>query len=81
MYSSLMPVKCNIIIFIFRSKDVIMSDLYRHFDDDINKHTNDDEEDKESSLLIDTMDISPSMLSTSSPAKTDWLGQLVNQHR
>ncbi|XP_027843438.1 RNA polymerase I-specific transcription initiation factor RRN3-like isoform X1 [Aphis gossypii] len=64
-----------------RSKDFIMSNLYRHFDDDIIKHTNDDEEDKESSLLIDTMDISPSMLSTSSPAKTDWLGQLVNQHR
>ncbi|XP_022170492.1 RNA polymerase I-specific transcription initiation factor RRN3-like isoform X1 [Myzus persicae] len=64
-----------------RSKDCIMPDLYRHFEDDINKHANiDDEEDKESSLLIDTMDISPSMLSTSSPAKTDWLGQLVNQH-
>jgi len=56
--------------------------LYRHFDDDINKQSNiDDEEDKESSLHIDTMDISPSMLSTSSPAKTDWLGQLVNQHQ
>jgi len=67
---------------IFRSKDFIIPDLYRHFDDDINKHTNiDDEEDKESALLNDTMDISPSMLSTSSPAKTDWLGQLVNQHQ
>jgi len=70
------------IIIIFRSKDFIIPDLYRYFDDDINKHVNiDDEEDKESSLAIDTMDISPSMLSTSSPAKTDWLGQLVNQHQ
>lgn len=70
------------IIIIFRSKDFIIPDLYRHFDDDINKHVNvDDEEDKETSLAIDTMDISPSMLSTSSPAKTDWLGQLVNQHQ
>jgi len=70
------------VVIIFRSKDFIMPELYRHFEDDINKHVNvDDEEDKESSLPIDTMDISPSMLSTSSPAKTDWLGQLVNQHQ
>lgn len=55
-----------------------MSELYRHFDDDINKQTVDEEEDKEPSL-IECMDISPSMLSTSSPAKTDWLGQLVKQ--
>lgn len=27
--------------------------------------------------LQEIMDISPSMLSTSSPAKTDWLGQLI----
>lgn len=67
--------------FIFRSKDIIVSDLYKHFDDDINKETNDEEEDKESSLLVENMDISPSMLSTSSPAKTDWLGQLVKQHQ
>lgn len=68
----------NVSICIFRSKDIIMSDLYRHFNDD--KHlNNDDEEDKES-LHLDTMDISPSMLSTSSPSKTDWLKQLVNHH-
>jgi len=79
-----MSLKCNIytVVIIFRSKDFIMPDLYRHFDDDISKHVNiDDDEDKDSSLPIDTMDISPSMLSTSSPAKTDWLGQLVNQHQ
>lgn len=59
-----------------------MSDLYRHFDDDINKHgRNDEEEEKDTSLVFDSMDISPSMLSTSSPAKTDWLGQLVTQHQ
>lgn len=69
-------------IFVFRSKDVIMSDLYRYFDDDAKKRRSiDDEEDKESSLLIENMDISPSMLSTSSPAKTDWLGQLVKQQQ
>lgn len=59
-----------------------MIDLYRHFDDDINKEINaDEEEEKESSLLFENMDISPSMLSTSSPAKTDWLGQLVKQQQ
>jgi len=59
-----------------------MSDLFRHFDDELNKHpNNDEEEDKESLFFVDNMDISPSMLSTSSPAKTDWLGQLVNQHQ
>lgn len=63
----------------FRSKDD-MSHLYRHFDDDTNKHSIDEEEEKESSF-VDNMDISPSMLSTSSPAKTDWLGQLVAQHK
>jgi RNA polymerase I-specific transcription initiation factor RRN3 len=64
-----------------RSKDVL-SDLYIHFDDCTNQHVNnDEEEDKESSLLIDNMDISPSMLSTSSPAKTDWLGQLVKHQQ
>lgn len=66
-----------------RSKE-FMSDLYRHFDDDVGKndHIEEEEEDKESSsLLIDTMDISPSMLSTSSPVKTDWLGQLVKQQQ
>lgn len=68
-------------IFIFRSKSFV-SDLYRQFDDDVNKRDPvDEEEDKESSSLIDTMDISPSMLSTSSPAKTDWLGQLVKEHQ
>lgn len=65
-----------------RSKDIIMSNLYRQFDDDTNKHAiiNEDE-DKESTSFVDTMDISPSMLSTSSPAKTDWLRQFVNQHQ
>lgn len=68
-------------ILIFRSKGFV-SDLYRQFDDDVNKKDSvDEEEDKESSSLIDTMDISPSMLSTSSPAKTDWLGQLVKEHQ
>jgi hypothetical protein len=69
------------VILFYRSKDIIMSDLYRQFNDDTNKHDNiDDDEDKES-LFVDNMDISPSMLSTSSPAKTDWLGQLVNQQQ
>jgi len=62
-----------------------LSNLYRHFDDNINKCKNTEEEEEEekdsSSLFVDNMDISPSMLSTSSPAKTDWLGQLVNQHQ
>lgn len=58
-----------------------MPDLYNNFDDDLNKLAINEEEDKESSLLVDTMDISPSMLSTSSPAKTDWLGQLVKQQQ
>lgn len=66
----------------FRSKNVIMPDLFRHFQDDLNNDSkNDEEEDKESSLFVSNMDISPSMLSTSSPVKTDWLGQLVNQHQ
>jgi len=56
--------------------------LYRQFDDDINKYNDiEEEDDKESSSYVDNMDISPSMLSTSSPAKTDWLGQLVKQHQ
>lgn len=67
--------------FLFRSKHVIMPDLYNNFDDDLNKLAINEEEDKESSLLVDTMDISPSMLSTSSPVKTDWLGQLVKQQQ
>lgn len=58
-----------------------MSNLFRHFDDYINKHASIDEEDDPSSIIENSMDISPSMLSTSSPAKTDWLGQLVNQHQ
>lgn len=71
---------CKFVLLLFRSKDTIMPDLYRHFDDDITKCANvDEEDDKESSSFVDSMDISPSMLSTSSPAKTDWLGQLVNQ--
>lgn len=67
----------------FRSKDEITSNLYRHFDDNIDKGNNiEEDEDKESSsVFIDNMDISPSMLSTSSPAKTDWLGRLVEQHQ
>lgn len=67
---------------IFRSKHII-SDLYRRFDDDTNKHANiEEDEDKEtSSSFVDSMDISPSMLSTSSPNKTDWLRQYVNYHQ
>lgn len=66
----------------FRSKDEITSNLYRHFDDNIDKGNIEEDEDKESSsVFIDNMDISPSMLSTSSPAKTDWLGRLVEQHQ
>ncbi|VVC30424.1 Hypothetical protein CINCED_3A002920 [Cinara cedri] len=66
-----------------RSKDIIMSNLYRHFDDDnINKLTDiDDDEDMKDSSLVDTMDMSPNMLSVSSPIKTDWLGQLVKQQQ
>lgn len=67
---------------IFRSKDVIMSDLYRHFDDEIKKHGDiDEDEDMKESSLVDNMDMSPSMLSVSSPIKTDWLGQLVKQQQ
>lgn len=70
----LIPINC-----IFRSKDVL-SDLYRHFDDEVNKHADiDEDEDMKESSLVDNMDMSPSMLSVSSPIKTDWLGQLVKQ--
>lgn len=59
-----------------------MPDLYRHFDDNINKHTDiDDDEDMKDSSLADNMDMSPNMLSVSSPMKTDWLGQLVQQQQ
>lgn len=57
-----------------------MFHLYRHFNDDMNKRNIDEDEEKETTF-IDNMDISPSMLSTSSPVKTDWLGQLVKQHQ
>ncbi|XP_050531898.1 RNA polymerase I-specific transcription initiation factor RRN3-like isoform X2 [Daktulosphaira vitifoliae] len=60
-----------------RSKSVIMSNLFRNFDDSLSRSLTTEEDEEKDSSLIENMDISPSLLSSSSPAKTDWLGHLI----
>lgn len=55
---------------------MISSDVFMDITDINDCSSREEIEDKESSLQ-EIMDISPSMLSSSSPAKTDWLGQLT----
>ncbi|XP_050436123.1 RNA polymerase I-specific transcription initiation factor RRN3-like isoform X2 [Adelges cooleyi] len=62
-----------------RSKDIIMPNLFRDFGSNLNGSSTIEEDEEKDSSLIENMDISPSFLTSSSPAKTDWLRQLISQ--
>lgn len=63
----------------FRSKKMIIPHIYRTIDNINNSRDSDKCMDKISSSLPENMDISPSMMLSPSPAKTDWLGQFANE--
>jgi len=56
---------------------MIIPDLYRDIDSIKSSKGGDIYVDKIPSSLPDNMDISPSMVLSPSPAKTDWLGQFA----
>lgn len=61
-----------------RSKNMIIPDLYRDIDSIKSYKEEERYINKIPSSLSENMDISPSMVLSPSPAKTDWLGQFVN---
>jgi len=62
---------------------MFIPDLFREFDSINQCRSVDKTEDKILSSLSENMNISPSMVSSSSPVKTDWLKQFAcgtNEH-
>lgn len=77
LYASLFNmIICNINHFVFRSKNMIIPILHKDTNF-INRSVEDIHVNKMSPSLPETMDISPSMVLSPSPGKTDWLGQFV----
>lgn len=63
--------------FFCRSKSMIIPDLYRDIDVSIRSECTEKIVDAIPSSLPEHMDISPSMVLSPSPARTDWLRQLA----
>lgn len=59
---------------------MIIPDLYRDIDSMKSSKGRERYNDQNLSLLPDNMDISPSMVLSPSPAKTDWLGQFAYEN-